>query len=586
MSAVIHADPSYKIEFRAGVLAQMEMQARRRLHAKRPDIWAKDILDVTLWSKQIEVALSIVNNHNTMVAAGHGVGKSYLTAVLACWWIDTHPIGEARILSTAPTTAQVRGIVWREIQLMHRKSRERHHQYLEAKRRGESTENLPDHALPGYITSSAVWRSDDGLELGAGRTPPRGREGDAFQGIHGGVFAIADEAVGVSKDMIQTLANNTTANDDRILMIANPTNPSSAMGQMWNDPKVNVLWERINISVLESPHFTEEGDALPESVMKYMTDKDYVRDKKQEYGEDSANYIARVLGEWAMDSGMIVFLDETIEMGKATTVIPDPEDPAHIGFDVARSEKGDWSYLYIAREGWVYQTQEWKKVGVGPDGIPEFDWVDLKTPRKTETRGIKLRYLDRWRGLPFFPIHNASGQRMIEQAANERVHAHMIAEGATQLRIDADGMGAAMYDAMVDINRGEYELIRVKGGDPSPDRNAWYNSRAYTYMEFARRMRVGEIDIQPDDEDGEHPLCKELAVIEYKFAAGLAESILILSKKEMRDKGIKSPDAADAANYATMWIELDDGMPLGTVFMPDYDGNDGFGIYSSSNSFW
>ena len=81
-------------------------------------------------------------------------------------------------------------------------------------------------------------------------------------------------------------------------------------------------------------------------------------------------------------------------------------------------------------------------------------------------------------------------------------------------------------------------------------------------------------------------LCKELAVIEYKFAAGLAESILILSKKEMRDKGIKSPDAADAANYATMWIELDDGMPLGTVFMPDYDGNEGFGIYSSSNSFW
>lgn len=175
---------------------------------------------------------------------------------------------------------------------------------------------------------------------------------------------------------------------------------------------------------------------------------------------------------------------------------------------------------------------------------------------------------------------------MIEQAANERVHAHMIAEGATQLRIDADGMGAAMYDAMVDINRGEYELIRVKGGDPSPDRNAWYNSRAYTYMEFARRMRVGEIDIEADDDDGEHPLCKELAVIEYKFAAGLAESILILSKKEMRDKGIKSPDAADAANYATMWIELDDGMPLGTVFTPDYGGNDGFGIYSSSNSFW
>lgn len=579
----IHLDPGYKIEFRAGILAQMEMQARRRLHAKRPDIWAKDILDVTLWSKQIEVALSIVNNHNTMVAAGHGVGKSYLTAVLACWWIDTHAIGEARILSTAPTTAQVRGIVWREIQLMHRKSKERYALYLEAKKRGESTAGLPDHPLPGYITSSATWRNFDGLELGSGRTPPRGREGDAFQGIHGGVFAIADEAVGVSKDMIQTLANNTTANDDRILMIANPTNPTSAMGQMWNDPKVNVLWKRITISVLESPHFTDEGKDLPESVMKYMTQQNYVDDKKQEYGEDSANFKARVLGQWAMDSGMIVFLDEVIEIGKATTVIPDPTDPVHVGFDVARSEKGDWSYLYVAQEGWVYQTEEWRE---DPDNPGEYNTFTLETPRRTDRRGIKLRYLDRWRGLPFYAIHNAQGQRMVEQAANERVHAHMLAIEATQLRIDADGMGAQMYDAMIDISHGEYDIIRVKGGDPSPDRNAWYNARAYTYMEFARRMRVGEIDIEEDDPEGVHPLCKELGIIEYKFAAGLAESILILSKKEMRDKGIKSPDAADAANYASMWIELDEILPLGSIFTPDYEFNDGFGIYSSSNSFW
>ena len=105
------------------------------------------------------------------------------------------------------------------------KSRERYREYQEAVKHGHSTEGLPDHELPGYVTSGAVWRSHDGLELGAGRTPPKGREGDAFQGIHGGVLAIADEAVGVSADMIGTLRNNTTADDDRILMIANPHKP-------------------------------------------------------------------------------------------------------------------------------------------------------------------------------------------------------------------------------------------------------------------------------------------------------------------------------------------------------------------------
>ncbi|QDK03275.1 terminase [Microbacterium phage Roman] len=580
----IYADPEYKIQFRAGLLANLEMQARRRLHAKRPEIWAKDILGVTLWSKQIEVAHSIVNNHSTMVAAGHGVGKSYLTAVLACWWIDTHPIGQARVLSTAPTTAQVRGIVWREIQLMHQKSKERYAEYLDAKKRGESTAGLPDHPLPGYITSSATWRNFDGLELGSGRTPPAGREGDAFQGIHGGVFAIADEAVGVNAAMIDTLANNTTADDDRILMIANPTNPKSAMGETWNDPVKSRAWTRIKISVLESPHFTDEKNRLPEGVLKFMTQQSYVDAKKLEYGEDSANYRARVLGEWAMDAGMIVFLDETIEMGLATTVIPDPDAPINVGFDVAYSEKGDWSYLYTCQEGWVYQTHDWVKQ---EDGT--FNTVELPEPVRTNTRGLKIRYLDRWRGLPFQMVHNASGQRMHEQAANERVQAHMETLEASWLRIDADGMGGPMVDAMIDarnLGRSNYEITRIKGGDPSPDRNSWYNNRAYTYMELARRMRNGEVDIEPDDAEGIHPLCKELGVIEYKYALGMAESILILSKKELRSKKIKSPDAADAANYASMPIELEEQLPIGTIFTPDYGDNSQYGIWGNRNSFW
>jgi hypothetical protein len=302
------SNPSYKFTFRNEVFAQLESQARRSVYAKRPDIWAKDVLGVTLWSKQVEVALSIVDNKNTMVAAGHGVGKSFLTAVLACWWIDTHQVGEARVLSTAPTTSQVRGIVWREIQKLHAASRQRHAEYLTAKDAGKSTAGLPDHALPGYVTSSATWRSFEGVELGAGRTPPRGREGDAFQGIHGGVFAIADEAVGVSKDMIDTLSNNTTEDDDRRLLIANPTNPRSAMGTIWNDPISSRAWNRITISVLDSPKFTDEWHNLPKETVKNMVGKQYVEDKKIEYGEDSPNFKARVLGQWAMDTGMGLFM--------------------------------------------------------------------------------------------------------------------------------------------------------------------------------------------------------------------------------------------------------------------------------------
>src|SRR5437763_17091068 len=63
-----------------------------------------------LWSKQREIARSVVENKRTAVKASHAVGKSFLASRLIAWWIDAHPPGEAFVVSTAPTFAQVRGI--------------------------------------------------------------------------------------------------------------------------------------------------------------------------------------------------------------------------------------------------------------------------------------------------------------------------------------------------------------------------------------------------------------------------------------------------------------------------------------------
>lgn len=576
----ILSDPSYKFQFGQSVLHQLEAQARRRLYSKRPDLWANDVLHVTLWSKQSDVALSVVEHHNTMVAAGHGVGKSLVAAVLVCWWVDTHPIGEAIVLTTAPSTHQVRNILWRNVQKLHSESKRLHGLYLAAQKNGESTAGLPDHQLPGYVTSSATWKSDDGVMLAYGRTAPRGREGDAMQGVHGSVLTIVDEAVGVSEDMIQTMGNNTSTENDRQLLIANPTNPLSYMGIVWHDPVKSKAWNRMSISVFDSPKFTGEWKTLPPETVKDLTDESYVEQKKLEYGEDSANYISRVLGRWATESGMILFPDEVLQVGLDTTVIPDEEDPIHVGFDVSRSEKGDFSYLYTAQEGYVYRTQEWRE---GPDG---FDFYDLDKPIKTERRGIRIRYLDRWRGLPFFPLHNDSGQRTSDEAANERVHAHMTELGATQLRYDADGMGKIMGDAMLDVSDGSYDLIPIKGNGASPDRDTWYNLRAWGYSELANRMRRGEIDIQADSD--EHPLVKQLGAIEYTFAAGYSESLLIESKKKMADRGIKSPDAADAVNYAAMLVDVEGitDRVAGQRFDVDLELYASDNLYSESNAFF
>lgn len=537
MEAYVTSSSGYHFSFQNEVFAALEMRARARLYSKRPDIWARDMLGVTFWSKQVEIALAVVDHKDTMVAAGHGVGKTMMTAVLMLWWTDIHySTGQESIaLSTAPSTSQVRIGIWREMKKFLRISQERHAEYLERLENNESVQGYVGHALPGRIVDHSTWKTDDGTILAIGRTPPRGREGDSFQGVHGNVFAVVDEAVGVSEDMIQTMANNTSTMSDRRLLIANPTNPASAMGRIWHDSEAQKLWKRIKISVLDSPKFTDEWKSLPAETLESMTDESFVEGKKLEYGEDSANYRARVLGLWATEADMLLFTEDIIGLGRDVVVIPHEGDKKFVGFDVSRSIKGDFSFLYLVEEGWVYETEEWDSV--------KGDWVELKKPRKTEKRGIHVRFLDKWRGLPFQPIHNHNGQ-VVEEGANKLVHAHMVATGASELRIDVGGMGVLMMDAMLDVYEERYELVPIDGSTtpPTGTRKGFFNLRAYGYAELARRMREGTVDIDPEDA----ALIDQLSTVEYKFAKGYADSMLIESKEDMRKRGIKSPDAADA----------------------------------------
>lgn len=176
------ANQSYLRNIMPGVLGMLQHQQRAKLYQSNPALWAYDYLGVELWWKQEEIALSVVNNRNVAVKAGHSVGKSFLAGLLACWWIDVHPLGEAYVASTAPSVHQINSIVWKEIRKFKMLSERRY------------KDKLIDHFLPGYITADANWKLDGGLPIGSGRKPPEHKE-DAFQGLHAEyLLAIGDEA--------------------------------------------------------------------------------------------------------------------------------------------------------------------------------------------------------------------------------------------------------------------------------------------------------------------------------------------------------------------------------------------------------
>ena len=107
-----------------------------------PDGWTRTRLGEHTTDDQITIMRSVVDHRYVAVPSCHDVGKSFSAARITAWWLDVHPPGEAFVVTTAPTAAQVSGILWREIGKAHRKGK-----------------------LKGYVTGANEWK----LHWGVGR---------------------------------------------------------------------------------------------------------------------------------------------------------------------------------------------------------------------------------------------------------------------------------------------------------------------------------------------------------------------------------------------------------------------------------
>lgn len=466
-------------------ITELARRSQSDRYFAHPDLWAKEMLgedEGTLWSKQIEIGNAVVTEKSVAVKAGHGVGKSFLVAVLACWWIDTRS-PDVFVASTAPSQKQIGAIVWREIR--------RIKALIDARyKAGEIT-----HTLPGYITADNEWKVD-GNPIAFGRKPPDNKTDDAFQGLHAEyVLAIGDEAVGLTRDMIDALGNITTNANSRRVTIANPTNPGSEFATFFKEDKG---WDLHTISVLDSPNFTDEKNHLPKKMLAKLTDPSYVEARKKDYGENSPRYKARVLGEFAWDLGDTLIKPEDIAVAVDNERFVGSTTPTILGVDIARFGD-DKSVIYKNENGAIRFVQDWEHAPV------------------------------------------------TESAA--RIHRAAVDSNATEVRIDGSGIGGGVIDVM---NREyadrTYILIDMNPNAPSPDRKQWHNARAWWWDKFRMDLRSANIDLDSDDENHER-VTDELQSVEYKFNSQ-SGGLLVESKDDMKKRGQKSPDYADAAIFS------------------------------------
>ena len=484
--------------------AEGEIEAKRQRVKYRTDpaLWAYDMLGIKLWSKQREIGESLVRNRGTLVASGHGTGKSFVEAVYGAWWVDTFYDEGVFLATTAPSAAQI-NVFWDYLRKFHVLMLNRF------------KEGVITRKPIGYVTGANQWKDENGIIIGEGRKPPTNMADVAFQGRHAPyLLAIADEAVGVPAGFIEALGNIATGENNRQLLVANPTSLKSRMYQLWDGG--DEMWHRISISVYDSP-LMKPDPYLPAEEADGMSGPEFVSQKLKEYGsEDDSRFKARVKGVWAQDSGDSVYEPEELARAKDTVVVVDPGEPIEFGVDVA-GMGADASVIYRVEYGEVWETDD---VGERVKG--------------TGKRGMKVRKVDSWTKTPL------AGGTPEKPDSVMKVDENAKAYGASTVKVDASGIGVAVTQGLVS-NSPPYRVIEVFSGAPSEDKRTYVNLRAEQFFRVKKMLQEGVLDLDASDE----VLFTEAEGLQYEETE--RQLLKIESKDSMRRRGVKSPDFLDAA---------------------------------------
>ena len=278
--------------------------------------WRKDpvefLLDVfgvepEVW--QAEVLRAFVKEDRIAIRSGHGVGKTFLLAVIILWWLSVYRESQVRV--TAPSTAQLNDALW---------ARLRH-----------CLELMPPALKSQYVLTSDKVALAHSASFARARTARKDNP-DAFQGQHSpNMLFIADEASGVDDIIFEMGLGTMTEENAKIVLTGNPTRTSGYFYDAFNDPKQSKHWKKFHVPCAASTRVKPE----------------YIAEVVDKYGEESNVYRIRVLGEFPKFEDDVIIPLHLVESAKGRDV--ETHGPVIWGVDVARF--GDDRSVLIKRMG-------------------------------------------------------------------------------------------------------------------------------------------------------------------------------------------------------------------------------------------
>lgn len=394
------------------------------------------------------------------VRSSNGVGKDWVASEIALWWLYTR--APSIVITTAPTNRQVEQVLWGEI---------RRKFYAAKVPLGGRCLNLKIDIEPKWY---AIGFSTD--------------KEDQFQGFHGkNILFIFSEAQGIPKMIYEATKGCLTSEGSRWLLIGNPMIPTGDFYDTFKSP----LWHKIKISSFDSPNVIAGKEVVPGVVTKEWVDQ-----RRVEYGEDHPFWFARVLGEFPPESEDTLIPLTWIEQAKNKPMAPHVIKRV-LGLDVAR-----------------YGGCE--TVGCLFDGYRASFPIVRKDRSLVDTAGDAMQ---------------VARESEIEDFRGKR---------ELQIFTDDIGVGGGVTDI---LDREGYAVTGIVMNAKADNEEKFFDLRAECYWDLREAFRAGTISI-PDDEK----LVAQLAGLRYEYTTRGA--IRLISKEKLRKEGMESPDRADALAMA------------------------------------
>lgn len=277
------------------------------------------------WTPQQEQVLAAIKDHRKVaVPAGVNLGKSYLAAAIALWFLYSRK--PSLVITTAPTWDLIAKVLWAKIHTL-------------VEQAGERGVKLPGALNQLELRLASDWFMQ-GLNAQIKLSDP---SATGFHGRHSeNVLVIMDEATDIDPAMWEAARNAIQRPGDRWLAIGNPTDPSSHFAEVVRDP----TWHVISLSGEDHPNVVHKNpDIIPGAVTA-----DWIADSLSEYGSREAPmYQAKVLGRFPVQASDALISMEWLEAARK-------RERARIaliesGGELADDQKGVALGLDVAGEG-------------------------------------------------------------------------------------------------------------------------------------------------------------------------------------------------------------------------------------------